>query len=121
MTIPNILNMTCDKCRVADTCPKKGTSPLILPNKKQLQCRILGGYGRTPIDPSKISEESRRIAAQDGPCLTIAEIPAIDPASGKIYYGVTKIFSPPVLHPREKLAPRIEMMYPKSYGGKQTR
>lgn len=121
MAIPNALNMTCDRCRVADTCPQKGSSPLTLPDKRKLLCRILGGYGREPVDSAKLSEESKKVAAQNGHCITIAEVPAFDVPSGKIYYNTVKIFSQPILHPREKLAPRIEQMYPKSYGGKNPR
>jgi len=117
MATPNSLNMTCDKCQVAETCPRRGSSPLTLPNRTAL-CRLLGGYGRKPVDIADLSEESRETAAKNGACLTIAEIPTLDKASGKIYYETVKVFSEPILHPREKLSPRFQMMYPRSYGGK---
>jgi len=83
-------------------------------------CRIVGGYGRESVDPTILSEESKKASEQNGPCLTIAEFPTLDEGSGKPYYKIVKIFSQPVLHKREKLAPRIEMMYPKSYGGRKS-
>lgn len=121
MAIPNSLNMVCTSCKVANTCPKKGSSPLILPNKRQVMCRILGGYGRKPVDLTKLSSESKAIIERDGPCLTIAEVPAFDTSSGHVYFNTVKIFSEPILHSREKLAPRIQMMYPQSYKGNKAR
>jgi hypothetical protein len=110
--------MMCNKCQVASTCPRRGSSPLTLPNQVAMQCRLLGGYGRKPVDLSDLSEESKKIATENGTCLTVAEVPTLDEASGKVYYETIKIFSKPILHPREKVGPRFEMMYPKSYGGK---
>lgn len=110
--------MTCDRCKVADTCPEKGSSPLILPSKKQVFCRIIGGYGREPLADAVMSEETKKIVERDGPCLTMAEVPKFDEPSGNIYRQITKIFSKPIKHPREKVTFRQNMMYPRSYGGK---
>ena len=49
-----------------------------------------------------MSEESRRTAAEHGSCATIAEVPTIDPASGKLYFETVKVWALPTLHPREK-------------------
>jgi hypothetical protein len=114
MPVPQALTVICTTCKVASTCPKKGSSPLKLPNGKQLMCKILGGYGRKPLEPKVMSKETRELAEKDGPCLTIAEVPALDPASGLVYYDTVKIMSQPILHPREKVSFRTEMMYPQS-------
>ena len=68
MTIPNALSMTCNRCKVASTCTCNGSSPFVLPSKQQLLCRLIGGYGREPIDPSLLSEESKSMSECDGPC-----------------------------------------------------
>jgi hypothetical protein len=95
-----LLEMTCDRCSVAQTCPKNGASPLFLSGGKRAHCRIVGGYGRTPVDPEILSSESRQRAEKDGPCLTIAEVPALE--DGIVVHEVVKIFSPPVLSERER-------------------
>jgi len=65
-------------------------------------CRVVGGYGRTPVDPSSLSEESKARAEKDGPCLTIADVPTVDPHTGKLYLETVKVFHHPITHPREK-------------------
>jgi hypothetical protein len=94
------INMECDECVVAQTCPRKGSSPQ-KHNKITLKCRIIGGFGREPVDKSVLSAESLEILNRDGPCLTIAEVPSID-EEGFVSYDVVKIFSPPCLTAREK-------------------
>jgi len=115
--IPNVLEVVCSKCRVADHCPSKGSSPLNHQGKRIAHCRLIGGYGREPIADKFLSEESKKLVEEHGPCLTIAEVPTIDEGSGKFYYKVTKIFSEPITHPREKISPKINrmMLYPSGY------
>ena len=93
------LEMTCERCPVAPTCPRNGASPLFSGGKR-FHCRIVGGFSRAPVDPSALSEESKARAAKDGPCLTIAEVPTAD--DGLVSWEVTKVFSPPVLSDRDR-------------------
>ncbi len=74
----------------------------------------MGGYGRTPVDPRILGDESREAAAKSGPCLTLAEVPRLDKESGNIIFDVVKIFSPPVLHERETVPWQMDMIIPKS-------
>lgn len=103
MAIPNILLMRCANCQVASTCSKQGASPLTTGGRIFL-CRLIGGYGKVPVDLDKMSEQTKEIAKRDGPCLTLAEVPVLDEASKFVTYELTKIFSPPVLHARETLS-----------------
>ena len=107
--------MTCQKCSVSKTCPKAGTSPLSTKGNKKAFCFLMGGYGRTPVDPSKLSPESMEISKRDGPCVTIAYIPSYDEFEEKVSFSLTKIFSPPVLHAREKTNFQLDALYPKSH------
>lgn len=79
-----------------------------------MKCRLVNGYGRTPVDSSILSEESLKIAQNQGPCLTIAEVPSFD-EEGDFFYEITKIFSPPILHERETVNWPTNLIYPKSH------
>jgi hypothetical protein len=68
-----------------------------------------------PADRSILSEESKERADRDGPCLTLAELPVLDLATGEVKYEVLKIFSPPVLHEREKTNDMQNLLYPKNH------
>lgn len=105
--------MECSKCRVASFCPKKGSSPLQLGDNKRALCSLVGGYGRAPVDPSILSDESRAISAANGPCLTLAEVPELDEGSGEVIYSLVKIFSPPILHERETIPWQMDAIIPK--------
>ncbi len=109
----NHLEIKCKDCKVSSSCPEKGSSPLNH-GKNQILCRLVGGYGRTPVDESILSEESKQIVNQNGPCLTIVEVPKID-ESGRTVFKVVKIFSQPVLHEREQIDWRMNMIMDKSY------
>lgn len=113
----NSLPVKCDVCKVAQTCPKKGSSPLVLRSKKQIFCQLVGGYGRVPVDQSILSEESRARSVSDGPCVTIAEVPQFDEGSGTVHIEVVKVFHAAVLHEREKTSFNQDMIYPKSHNG----
>ena len=78
-------------------------------------CQILGGYGREPIDKSKLSKESLIAYERDGNCLTFAYVPQYNKEDESLTRVLTKIFSPPVLHARESVSFNTEMMYPKSH------
>jgi len=91
--------MECNRCVVAQNCPRRGSSPLVI-DGKTLKCRIVGGFGREPVDRTILSEESRLVSDRDGPCLTIAEIPTVDDQK-IVMLEVTKIFSSPNLTERE--------------------
>jgi hypothetical protein len=111
----NYLQAECAKCKVADTCPRKGSSPLIMSGgTKKLFCNIIGGYSKTPVDKSILSPESLERYEKDGPCLTIAEVPTRN-NDGNIITEVVKIFSNPILHEREKTNMNQNMIYPKSH------
>jgi hypothetical protein len=51
---------------------------------------------------------------RDGPCLTLAYIPTFDEETKQVTHELTKIFSQPVLHPRETVPWNINLMYPRS-------
>lgn len=93
------IEMECARCAVASTCPRRGSSPLLY-GKHSIKCRIIGGFGKIPLDKSILSSESLKKTKKDGECLTVAEVPAIEDEI--VIYNVTKIFSPPVLSDREK-------------------
>jgi len=114
----NSLQMECTKCKVASTCPRKGASPIVVRGSgtRKVHCYIVGGYGRTPVERRILSETSKQIADRDGPCLTIAYVPVIDELTDELQFEITKIFSPPVLHEREKVGFHMGMLYPKSGG-----
>ena len=101
MSLPNKLSMECRKCRVSAECPSNGSSPLRLGSGKPVLCRLVGGYGQTPVPESKMSKESKELAEKHGPCLTIAEVPTVDEASGKIYFKTVKVWAQAQLHPRQ--------------------
>lgn len=93
------LDMTCERCAVAQKCPKAGASPLIVKAKRYL-CRIVGGFGRTPVDQTILSADSQKASAESGPCLTLAEVPELD--DGIVDWKLTKVFHHPVLSNREQ-------------------
>lgn len=109
------LDVTCDKCRVSEFCSKNGSSPVLTPKKQVFKCRLVGGYGRVPIDMRIVSEQSKQLIEKNGPCLTIAEVPEYDEASGEVVYKVIKIFNPPILHEREKIGWNMRMIYPETF------
>jgi hypothetical protein len=110
-----VLEVTCDKCKVSEFCPKSGSSPLMTPDKQIFKCKLIGGYGRVPLDMRILSEQSKKLVEKNGPCLTIAEIPEYDEPSGEVFYKVTKIFNPPILHEREKIGWNMRMIYPETF------
>lgn len=79
----------------------------------KMVCRIVGGYGRQPVDPAILSPESLERSKSDGPCLTIAEVPSV--VDGTFVIDVVKIFAPAVTHEREKVAFNAEMIYPRTH------
>jgi hypothetical protein len=110
------LEMHCKKCKVASTCPAFGASPLALENgRKMVFCRLLEGYASKPIDDAALSEESRKTRDKNGPCLSFAEVPRLDTASGKTYTEVVKIFHHPILHPRQTTSEVMDRIIPPSH------
>lgn len=93
------LRMECNKCRVSKFCGKKGISPTRLNNGINIYCRLVGGYGRIPVDKEILSEDSKTIVSKNGRCLTIAEVPEV--VGNDFIFHVEKIFHPPVKHERE--------------------
>ncbi len=77
-------------------------------------CRIVGGYGREEVDPSKLSLESLERSRRDGPCLTVAEAPVRD-ESGIVVHKPVTVFHHPIRHERETTDFRADMLYPRSY------
>jgi hypothetical protein len=107
------LKMECNRCKVAAFCPRRGASPLMTPDGKREFCSIIGGYGREPVDPSILSEQSKRLVESNGPCLTIAEVPVYD--NDRVETVMEKVFSPPIKHDRETVASPPESVYDGSY------
>lgn len=86
---------------------------MVMAGGKMVFCDLIGNYGRTPVDQCVLSEESKALAAKWGPCLTLVGIPTLDPGSGKVTLELTKIFSQPVLHEREKTTLNQDALFPK--------
>lgn len=107
-----MLEMECAKCCVSPTCPRRGSSPLSAAGTT-FKCRLVGGYGRVPVDPSKLSAASKEVAERDGPCLTIAEVPVEDGEA--VLFEIVKIFAPPVLSARESTIVQLDAQYPRSH------
>ncbi len=82
--------------------------------KRVARCRLIGGYGRTPVEDSILSSDSLLRKKHHGGCLTLAEVPEFD-GSDRIIYTLLKIFSPANLHPREKTSMTIDSIYPRSH------
>lgn len=97
----NTVDVECSKCKLANQCPKRGASPVVYKNKK-IYCKILGGYGRLPLDEEVMSEASKEISRNNGRCLTLVIVPILDENSSTVGTELVKIFHQPVLHPREK-------------------
>jgi len=109
------LKTECSKCKVAINCKRFGSSPLVISGKITEYCRIVGGYGRSPVESSKLSPESKADRDNYGPCLTIVYIPTIEEGTGEVIMEITKIFSQPVLHGRESVSWSIGNMYPRTH------
>ena len=95
------LEVTCDKCKVSQTCPARGSSPLYVEGKMKARCQLVGGHGKTPVQKEDLSPESLEKSLRDGPCLTIAQVPRLE--DGYLVRETVKIFSHPVTHEREKV------------------
>lgn len=116
MAAPNALSLHCSTCKISSTCPRRGSSPLRAKDgRTHLLCRVLGGYGRTPADPSTLSADSAARAAKDGPCMSIAEVPTVDEDSGLTHFETVKVFHQAILHPREKSSHRADGMLTRSH------
>lgn len=108
----NILSVKCSDCKVAASCPKRGSSPVSI-GKRVFLCRLMDGYGRDAVDPSILSAESKVRSDKDGPCLTIAEVPAVDEQT--VTYSVVKVFHHPITHEREKVGLDYRALTPQGY------
>ncbi len=106
------LEMICDRCAVAKSCSKFGSSPLIY-LKKRYVCLIIGGYGKTPVDESILSETSLKLSKRSGPCLTLAYIPEVQEET--VNTVLTKIFSPPIISDHEKTNIPLDSVYSRSH------
>ena len=111
MPLPQTLEMTCDKCKVAETCPAKGASPLLIGGKMAAKCQLVGGYGRNPVDRDVLGVEARVASDRDGPCLTLAQVPRVE--DGHLVRELIKVFSKPVRHGRETVDPTASNIYPR--------
>jgi hypothetical protein len=97
----NTIDVDCNRCKLAGQCPKRGSSPVVFKNRKVF-CKILGGYGRSPIDEEVLSDSSKEVSLTSGRCLTLVSIPFLDKASGTVCTELIKVFHQPILHAREK-------------------
>ena len=109
----NLLQVECAKCKIADACPRRGASPLQVPNSnKRVYCQLVNGYGRVPVPKWKLSPTSLAAYEKNGPCLTVAYIPYIEPLMNTVLSETVLIFSQPVKHPRETIPFNINLIYP---------
>ncbi len=121
MAALNSLPMHCSRCKVSQTCPRRGSSPLLLgKGKRPLLCSIVGGYAHRPVDKSSLSKASLGRSEKDGPCLTLADVPTVDPDSGHVYFETTKIFHDPILHPRQTTKTRMDVGLTASHNRSRT-
>lgn len=112
--MPQNLAMVCQRCQLSNKCPEKGSSPLRINKREVKMCNIIGGYSQEPINPNKLSARSRRLAKENGPCLSIVEVPKIDKSSGLVYEQTTKVFHELFVHPRQKVQNTYRMYHPVS-------
>lgn len=94
------LDVVCKSCKISAYCPEKGVAPLRY-NQHLIPCQLAGGYGKTEVEASKISAKSLPLYQQNGKCVSFALIPFIDEL-GNLQTRLTKVFHPPIVHPREK-------------------
>lgn len=104
------MELTCDKCKLASTCPKVGSSPLQTKGKKIVKCQLIGNFGTSPVDISILSEKSRERMEKDGPCTSYVEIPVEDEHSGLVAMETTIVFHQPVRHPRDAAVSNLDIM-----------
>jgi hypothetical protein len=102
--------LTCDKCKLATTCPKKGSSPFSHQGQKQLKCELIGNFGKDPVDVSILSLASRARMEKDGPCTSYVDIPMYDASSDKVTFETTIIFHHPIRHPRDLAVSELDIM-----------
>jgi hypothetical protein len=117
MSSPNVLMLHCLKCKVSGSCPRSGSSPLkpaAGTREKPLFCRVVGGYGQSPVDRSILSEELAARSDKDGPCLTLAEVPTREP-SGHVHFELVKVFHHPIVHPRSTTTERMDSWAERSH------
>jgi len=108
--------MECSRCPVINSCPKKGSSPLVMGSKK-VYCEVIGGFNRKPIDEGSLSPSSLELARKNGFCVSFVSIPEkvvirsnhsksiyVDDHNGHIdvVLKIEKIFHEPILSDREK-------------------
>lgn len=94
------IDVTCNRCKLYQLCPKKGNSPIRFQNHL-IPCQLVGGYGRKPIVESKVSTKNLKLYKENGPCITFVQIPYINEL-GNLDSDLIKIFHQPILHDREK-------------------
>jgi hypothetical protein len=82
-------------------------------NKRYI-CRLVGGYGQSPVDESILSEESKKIAKLNGYCMTIAEVPVIQ-VDDNVGFEITKIFSQPIISEHQKTNIPLDSLNAKSH------
>lgn len=99
--------LLCKTCKLAETCPDKGSSPLITKGNKQVYCELLGNYGIDPVEESILSPDSLVRMKKDGPCTSYVQIPKFDKDSGTVYTEPKVIFHQPILHERQRNIPDI--------------
>jgi hypothetical protein len=106
------MNVTCNKCRVSKWCPKKGFSPTKYEGET-FMCKLIGNYGRNPIDRNHISDESLVSYEKNGPCLTLMN--SWEFHDGTMFPIILKVWSPPILSPRETKPFDVNQLTPRSH------
>jgi hypothetical protein len=110
------MELTCDKCALSPTCPKKGASPLITNNGKTIKCQLIGNYGAQPVEVGILSAESKARMEKDGPCTSYVEVPNYNQDAQKLVFETVIVFHPPIMH--ERARPQVDVMnrpYRRSY------
>ncbi len=75
---------------------------------------MIGGYATGPVDPERLSEEGKARAIKDGPCLSIAEVPTVEP-SGHVHFETVTVFHHPIVHPRSTTTHVMDSTFPRSH------
>lgn len=99
--------LSCNTCKLSETCPKRGVSPLTVKGNKKVYCQLIGNFGIDPVDESILSPASLVRMKKDGPCTSYVEVPEFDKYSNMLHYSHIVIFHKPILHERQRGIPDI--------------
>ncbi len=75
-----------------------------------VECQLLNGYGRIPVDRAKLSEANARLFDQGRSCVTIAQVPFKD--GDWVSTKTVVVLSPPTKNERESTTVFFQRMFP---------